>query len=618
LVNTVRFGLYWELNPRGLEISGFRPEKGDQIVKELGILGVNPKGLSEMGFPRMDIAGYPTVTNGAGGEGEDEKVFGYADSLTWSKGRHVFKFGGEYRRISLFTSLVTEGTYGIFNFNGSLTGYGQSDFLLGLPYSSQRLDPRTGRTRLDNELGIYAQDSFKLSGRVTLEMGLRWDRFGAATYDDGLIYNWDPNTGNVIVPPNALKSISPLYPTNTIKVVAGKAKQEPSLRNFVPRLGITYRPFGQRTVIRGGYGIYTETLGRYARAQSGGPYEISETFFNAVQNGVPLFAFPNPFPAGSGNIPSQSISGYPLNTSNGRIHQFNLTIERQIRDTGFRLSYIGSRSRGLNYSVSINKPQPSLIPFSQSRQPYPQFVGASLAKSNGAANYDAFTFEVQRKVGQVTFDNHWTWTSNYYNTLNLENPYVPLFWNRYPSTSRHRVVINTTWNIPVGRGRRFLASAPAPVDHILGGWQLYWIAYMESGQFFSPSFSGADPSNTNSSGGLPDRICNGNFPPGQRSIDRWFDRSCFVVPPAGRFGNSGVNILEGPARHEHDLTISKNFQITERVRMTYGAAVVNLLNHANFGNPSANISAPGSVGVVGSTKSYAPNRQIMLRGHLDF
>src|SRR5262249_540069 len=149
-------------------------------------------------------------------------------------------------------------------------------------------------------------------------------------------------------------------------------------------------------------------------------------------------------------------------------------------------------------------------------------------------------------------------------------------------------------------------SAPAAVDKVLGGWQLYWIAYLETGQFFSPSFAGADPSNTNSTGGLPDRVANGNLPSGQRSISHWFDTSAFVRPPQGRFGNSGVNILEGPGLQEHSLTLGKTFAVTERFRFTFMAAAQNALNHPNFDVPAANISAPGSVGVISTIRGFAP------------
>src|SRR5688572_22177817 len=381
-----------------------------------------------MDFLRVDITGYPTLRVDPGGVNPDDKTWGFAKTMTLATGRHVLRFGGEYRPQSSFNGSVPEGTYGIFNFNGSYTNYGYADFLQGLPFSSQRQEPLTNRTLKDYELGLFIQDTFKVNQRLNLELGLRWDRFGSPNYEDGLLYNWDPVTANVVVPQEALSQISPLYPTN-IRVVAGDARQNPSNKNFVPRLGFAWRPFGQSFVVRGGYGSYTETIGRFARAQGVGPFALSETFFNTIQNGVPLFAFPNPFPSvGAGTIASQTVTGFPTDTSNGKIHQFNFTIERQIKEIGIRASYLGSRSRGLNYSLQINKPEPSLIPFAANRRPYPQFSGATYWRENGEANFNAFTLQGQRKVGQFTFDAHWTWASNYNNTGNLENPYAPLFW----------------------------------------------------------------------------------------------------------------------------------------------------------------------------------------------
>ena len=107
----------------------------------------------------------------------------------------------------------------------------------------------------------------------------------------------------------------------------------------------------------------------------------------------------------------------------------------------------------------------------------------------------------------------WQILANY---LNTENPYNPLFWNRDDVTQRHRAVINALWEIPVGRGKRFGSNMPAAVNHLVGGWKLAWVTIVQTGQFFSPSFSGSDPSNTNTSGGRPDRLCNGNLSPDER------------------------------------------------------------------------------------------------------
>ncbi|MCL4855244.1 MAG: TonB-dependent receptor, partial [Bryobacteraceae bacterium] len=502
------------------------------------------------------IAGYPTLRTQPGGEVQNDHNWGFADTMTWNTGRHVVRFGGEYKPQNRFRGNVPEGNYGSFNFNGSLTGYGYADFLLGLPFSSSRLDPLTNRKLTDSELGIFITDSWKVSNRLTLDIGLRWDRFGSATYDDGLVYNWDPGTGNVIISQNAMDKVSPLYPT-TITLAAGNPRPNPSNTNFVPRIGAAYR-LSDKTVLRGGYGIFNETIGRYARAVTGGPFEITETYNNQIVNGQPLLQFPNPFPSSlaGANIPSQSVTGFPRDTDNGKIHQFNLTVERQVGETGLKLAYIGSRNRGMNYNIGINKPEASLIPFTLARRPWPQFVGTTYARSDGKANYNAMLVEVQRKVGMLTLNAHWTWSSNYNTTTILQDPYAEPVWSRDPFTARHRVVVNTVWELPVGKGRRYLAGAPAVAEHILGGWQLYWIAYFETGQFFSPSFSGRDPSNTNTVGGLPDRICDGNLPAGERSIDRWFDASCFAVPPTGRFGNSGAYVLEGPGLHMHNISLA--------------------------------------------------------------
>ncbi|HUS04827.1 MAG TPA: carboxypeptidase regulatory-like domain-containing protein [Bryobacteraceae bacterium] len=618
VVNTVRVGLYKEKYSDGDPLYGVTPFKGDAAVAQLGLQGVNAGKYSAQGFPRMDISGYPSLFTTPGGVGLDDHDWGFADTLTWSRGRHVLKIGGEYKPQSRFQGNIPEGTYGSFSFDGTFSGYSYSDFLLGLPFQSTRLDPLTNRTIRDSELGVFLTDSFKATSRLTLDLGIRWDRFGSPRYEDNLMYRWDPATGTVVIPSAARSAVRPLYPTN-IRIENGEVQPNPKMTNIVPRIGAAYR-LSDRTVVRGGYGIFTETLGRYARIQGGGPFQISETYQNAITNGAPLFSFPNPFPSSiaSARPPSQSVTGYPLNPDNGKIHQFNVTIEQQFHDIGLRLSYVGSRNRGMNYAIGVNKPAPSLIPFTASRRPYPEFINATYFRSDGEQKFNALTFEVQRKAGQVTFDAHWTWASNYDNTLNLENPYGRRLWSRDPYTPRQRAVFNAVWQIPVGKGQKFLSSAPGVVNAVFGGWQLYWIGYLETGHYFTPSFSGSDPSNTNTSGGLPDRVCNGNLPSAQRDVNHWFDASCFKLPSPGNFGNSGVNVLEGPGYNMQNVSISKTFAITERINFALTAAASNALNHPNFAPPAANISSPGSVGVVSSLVEGAKARRIEFRGRIDF
>ena len=230
------------------------------------------------------------------------------------------------------------------------------------------------------------------------------------------------------------------------------------------------------------------------------------------------------------------------------------------------------------------------------RRPYPQFVNTRFWRNDGENNYNALQFQVTRKMGALTFDGHYTMSHNMSNFLNLEDPYAPLAFNREQYNSRHRGVINTTWILPIGRGKSLLSDAPAVVDAALGGWQLGWIAYLQSGQFFSPSFSGADPSNTNSFGGRPDRIADGNLAAGSRQIDRWFDASAFAAPPLGRFGNSGTNVLEGPGWNLHHLSLLKRFNITERVGFVLQGLFQNVFNHPALPLPELEHQPAGSGG----------------------
>jgi hypothetical protein len=223
-------------------------------------------------------------------------------------------------------------------------------------------------------------------------------------------------------------------------------------------------------------------------------------------------------------------------------------------------------------------------------------------------------------TGAFTFDVHWTWAQSLSNYLNLENPYSHNFWNRTGDVPNHRVVASAFWSIPAGRGRALGAQLPRALSAAVGGWQLGYVGIFATGLWFSPVFSGSDPSGTNTSGGIPDRIRDGNLPSGERTTDRWFDTSAFVTPPRGRFGNSGLNILEGPGRHVHNLSLEKEVRITERIRFQLMAAGTNMFNRPHFNFPANNVTVPTG-GVVNSSYSIsgldrASARRIELRGRV--
>ncbi|MBM3738519.1 MAG: TonB-dependent receptor [Acidobacteria bacterium] len=620
LVHTFQFGWYLNRVTDGNEVDGYKPIHGDQIVRELGIQGVNPRGLSAMGFPQMNITGYPALSVNPGGRAQNDHDRIYTSSWTWSRGKHVAKFGGELRNYINFNGSVPTGVYGAFTFNGNYTGYGYADFLLGIPFTSQRLDPITERFQRSNELGIYFDDAWKASQRLTLNLGLRWDRFGATRFDDGLMFNWDSQTGDIVIPAAARGRISPLYPVNQVRLRDGEAVPSPDSRNFAPRLGAAYR-LSDKMVLRGGYGIYNEFLGQFRFNNSGGPFQLAETFQNVISSGVPLLQFPRAFPgSGAGTVPSQNAAGYPLDVRNGYLQQFSLTIERQFRDIGLRATYVGTRGTGMNYTLNINKPRPSETAFAQARRPFPQFINATTAERDGRLKYDGLTLRAHRVTGPFTFDVHWTWAQSLSDYLNLENPYSHQFWNRTGDVPSHRVVASSSWQIPVGRGKAVGSNLPRSVSAVTGGWRVGYVAIFATGLWFSPAFAGSDPSGTNTAGGLPDRIADGNLPSSKQTVRRWFDTAAFVTPPRGRFGNSGMNILAGPGRHVHNLSLEKDVPLTDRIRFEFMAAGTNVFNRPHFTFPGNNVSVPTG-GVITSSYSIsgldrASARRIELRGRI--
>ncbi len=628
IVNSFQWGWSRDYQFSGGTINGFTPTKANAAISAIGLQGVNPQNFNVMGFPTIAITGVDTLSQPVGGVAGDRNDQQYSNETTWSISRHVIKFGGALRHFRNYADNIPADTFGNFTFNGSLSDIGYADFLLGLPYSSVRANPIVDRTETAYELGLFVQDTFKVTKRLTLDLGIRWEYFAPARYTDNLQYNWDPATGDVIVPQAALNKVSALYP-NTIAVTAGNPYPNPAKGNLRPRLGAAYR-VTDTFVVRGGYGVYSEAPGNLYGVPTGGPFGISETYFNTITNGQPLLSFPNPFPSSLAlsTIPSQSVTGYPKNYTNGMIQQFNVSLERQFKyGFGGRLSYAGSRSSGLNYLLQLNKPQPSLIPFNASRRPYSQFVGASFDENDGKGKYDSLQVEIQKRSGGLILDAHYTLSNNLLNYLDLENPYNHLMWNRDPYNARNSFVGTAAYDLPFGRDRTYMSNAPRAVNAVLGDWQLSWITYLQSGQYFSPSFSGSDPSNTNTSGGLPNCIANGNLPSGQRSPDRWFNPSAFTVPLPGTFGNCGVDVLEGPGLKLHHLSAAKQFAITERVRFILQTNITNLFNTPHFDFPYANISVPSQVarvyqlrdsgGTPGGREMSGP-RQVEFRFRVEF
>jgi hypothetical protein len=620
LVNSLTFGYQTDLQHAGEQEKGFSPLTGDVVDQKLGLLGVNAGNFKSEGFPSMSVSGLSTLSMNSGGAtnsiSNNSGIYTLNDSATWSHGKHVVKFGADLMHLFfLGNATVSNAVYGSYTFNGSITNVAFADFLLGIPFQSSRLvNPLINRYSTQDVIAPFVSDSFKVSDKLTLEFGLRWDFTTVPTYKDGLMFNYDPSANQVIVSQKGLSAISPLYPSN-IKVVAGNPVPTPDRHNFRPRVSFAYR-LNDKTVIRGGYGEFSESFGYNSWLNNGGPYQITQTYTNTITNGVPLLSFPNAFPSNLSlaAIPNQSITAYPAKQDFGAIRQFNLTVEREWHGLGLRASYIGTRGSGLNYSLNVDKPQASTTPFTSAAYPIQPFTGVTEYRQDGQLRYNSGQVEVSKRMGQVTFNASWTWSNTMFNYGILENPYNLGRWERDPYARRQYIPISATWLIPLGKGRQFLAGAPGVVNAIVGGWNLQTIGTLASGTYFSPSFTGTNPANTNTSGGLPDCLSNGNLPNGTRTWNQWFNPAAFAIPQPGQYGNCGGDTLVGPGIYVMHASLSKDFHITERLKASLTGQFSNLFNHPSLGSgtpptPNTAINQPNPGQFTSEVPYFNPERQ---------
>ncbi|HYL37727.1 MAG TPA: TonB-dependent receptor [Bryobacteraceae bacterium] len=628
-VNEFRFGATFHVNPY------FIDAVGSDLIKQFGIQGISTTGVHNA--PIFNITGVSAVDLDAASDSyqnNPETDYEWIDNLSWTRGRHLMKFGIDVIRDQLNGNKISANVYGSYSFSGIYSGQGYADFLLGLPQQSTLGVVNPPRDFRGTTWAIYAQDQFKVSRSLTLNYGIRWELAEPYTSKHGAIFNFDPRTGSLVVPDAGLSRVNPFYPKN-IPIVTASQVNFPSnslldfrKNNIQPRVGFAYKLFGgDKTVIRGGYGIYGNLIYSALDVQqmSGGPFSGSVTYFNAINNGAALFSFPTPFLT-SGTTSVQNVAGVNPHLRNPYTQQWNLTVEQQVGSVGLRVSYLGSRSVDLLYRRNLNQPPASTMPFSNALRPYGLYNQVIFADTGGTEFYNALEVAAQKKFSRnLTFNTGWTWSKDLTDTQDaggggtaFGGQVIQDQFNRVVEKSNSAINVPqrffgyALYTLPVASGQRFLSGAKGPVQQILGGWDTAWVLVAQSGQWFTPSFSGFDPSNTNNPGGRPDRIANGNLSSGQ-SISHWFDTSAFAIPGCpnskpvctsadranvGRFGNSALDILSGPRIFNGDFALMKYFNLRERMRLQFRMTMANALNHPNFAVPRSNISAASTVGTI--------------------
>jgi hypothetical protein len=631
LINELKLGFARNFNPARGQLFG------QELVEMLGIQGLQ-SAPGVYNVPSLPITGFQTVAP-LNMQAPAENTYQFVDQLTYVRGKHNIKGGFEYRPQQYNAPVPAQ--FGSYGFTGFATGNAWGDFLLGIPQTTSRNYVRPTRYARFYHLSWFIQDDYKVSQNLTLNYGVRWDYNQPARDKRDIIFNVDPQNGRLVLPNQGIidQYVNPLFP-RTIPIVTAAAAGFPerSLRrgdrnNFQPRIGFAWRPFGgNKTVIRGGYGFFNDDFtADIFSALYGGPFSLTESFVNTIANNTPALTLQRPF-LGAGTTGNVDVTGLSVDMRNAYVQQWNFTLERDLgASIGLRLSYVGTKATSLVYGRNVNMPTPSTTPFAQSRRPFPLLRNIILRDNGGSQTYQALTTQLERKWSRgLSFMGAYTWAKNLTDIDEVSGVEAgTVIENAFDRrrertnaryTPRHRFISTVIWELPVGRGKRFLGSSPASV--VLGGWQLSGSFIAQTGEFLTPTFAGVDPSNTQTVGGIPDRIGDGNLPKGQRTIDRWFDVSAFAAPPAnsGRFGTSGWGVLTGPGRQIASAAMFKSFPIRERAFFRVQISFTNLFNKANFEVPALNISAPNNVGTIRATagRDLAGPRNGLIGARLDW
>lgn len=561
--------------------------KGQPLLDTLGIPGLSPRpGIN--GVPNITIAGYSVVRQVLLNPVNDGHAQ-LSDNLTWTHGKHTMKFGGEFVRWFVNRHMpVDAASFGNFNFSSRFSNNAYADFLLGLPTTVTRVDPYLAQYSRWNNFAWYAQDDFKLSTRLTLSYGLRWEYNGPITVRDDNFYSFDPGTATLIVPSTqSLNLFASAFPRTVPVATADRFGLDRTLRradknNFAPRFGFSYQASG-RTVVRGGWGVYYAPYsGAITGSLASGPYSLSSTSTNAVNNGVPVFTFESPFasPTTPGTL---NLSGVQPNLRNSYVMQYSLSVEREVfRDLGVRVSYIGSRGVQLPYQREVNQPAASL---NAARRPFPLFNSLVYSDNGAFSSYSGLQTQVTKRFSRgLQFSSAWTWAkqiSEVDDTGNADlNTRIEDAYDRRRDRAdvyampRHQWMNQALYELP-GKGM------------ILGGWQLNFLVNAQTGNYLNPQFAGPDPSNTFNFGGRPDLARDVAYP---KTLGQWYDRTAFTVPTAGRFGNAGRNTVLGPGYVIVNFGVAKNIRLERAGAIQIAASFQNVLNHVNYGQPNMTVT----------------------------
>lgn len=675
LLNEFRFGFTNAITSVNFPISGAA------ALKQLDLTGVDiSQHPNTNAFPTFNFSagtGFTPIGRDKTGVTQS-KTTQFTHNVTYSIGKHTLKAGTDIRRVRYFDVelFLPSDDFGQFTFQPNFTGSAFGDFLQGTPTTLffAVSSPDVGGTAW--QYSLFAQDEYQVGSRLTLSYGLRWQVLPSFHEDDGNLANFDQRNNAIVVPDELSGALSRLNLRKsnlafqqsfnacnlnqtqlpcTRYLTASQDHLPQGLRNtylgnWQPRFSFAYRPFNDtQTVLRGGFGMFTMTnLGPLSFNNSGNPTSNLYTYTNSnVTNASgthPLIQFPKTAPPtvgvqyGGGSLDQ----GVDPNYRDPQSEQWNLTVERQLQaDTALRVSYVGMHTYRLNITEDLNQIGASTTPYSTTaaspyvdpRAPYTNWFSLYSTFNAGTQNYQALEVDATHRLKHgVYFEANYTLAKNLANNqgdapsafageVNYGVPVADRFnlrnnYGNVEGTRHDRFLLTSIYQLPAGRGRL--------EDIVLGGWELTNITLLETGPWLTPSISGSfDQSNTNvvNRGATlrPDVVSRAYD---GRGHGQYFNVAAFAPTPAGagRFGDAGVGILQGPGTATVSLGLAKNFAITERMKFRFESTFTNVLNHTNFAPPATQIDNTATFGVLSApqTAENAGNRTGQAALRLDF